>query len=210
MSVSSISSAIGLIKAEWNKVGKQDFSQILEALQSGNLPEAKKAYATMKQVQSDFQVGIQAAAKAGNSSSSESAALNSPESSNPVAASNSFNASLTSIYNMDGSLKTRQQWNADRASVVFSAAEKAQLDAAHINSLRPYISLFAYQTSVQNNMLMNDIDTAGMKITSLGSFGPSAITQHQADLFSQAKRQGENPTNPTDLLDMLGISRRWS
>lgn len=118
-------------------------------------------------------------------------------------------ASPVSIYNMDGSLKTRQQWNADLASVTYSAAQQAQLDAVYAKTLAPYISPYVYKTSVQNGMSMNDVDTAGKPITGSKSFGPSAITQHQADLFAQAKLQGGNPTNPSDLLDMLGIARSW-
>lgn len=119
-------------------------------------------------------------------------------------------ADLMSINNTDGSLKTRQQWNADLASVTYSVAEQAQLDAVEANSLASYISPFAYQTSVQGDQLMNNIDTSGKKITANStSFGPTTLTSQQVALFSQAKQQGGNPTNPTDLLDMIGVARSW-
>lgn len=211
MSVYSITAGIGLAQADLNKTIKpleQDFSQIMGALQSGDVSGAEQVYVAMQQLLPGTQASTQATANSVKRALSENAATHatSAGSSNTVTASGSTSASLMSIYNTDGSLKTRQKWNADRALVIPSATEQAQLDAAHAIFLRPYISQYAYLTSVQDGMLMNDVDTAGKPITGPKSVGPSTITQHQADLYAQAKQQGANPASPTDLLDMLGIA----
>ena len=120
-------------------------------------------------------------------------------------------SSLMSIYNTDGSLKTAQQWNVDRASITYSAAEQAQLDAVEARTLAPYISTFAYQNSVQGTLLMNDVDTSGASIpVNARGFSPDTLTAPQASLYAQAKQLGRNPTDPSSLLEMLGIARNWT
>lgn len=78
MSVSSISSGEGLNQVDWRstaKQGKQDFSQLLGALQSGDLSGAQQAFASMQQLlAAGFQTSTLASANSGTSASSGSTA----------------------------------------------------------------------------------------------------------------------------------------
>jgi len=79
MSVSSISSSTGINRADWRstvKQGKQDFSQLLGSLQSGDVNGAQQAYAAMQQLLPGFQSSAQADAASGSSASSGNAAAN--------------------------------------------------------------------------------------------------------------------------------------
>jgi len=79
MSVSSISSSTAINRADWRstvKQGKQDFSQLLGALQSGDVSGAQQAYAAMQQLLPGFQSSTQAAAASGSSAASGSTPAN--------------------------------------------------------------------------------------------------------------------------------------
>lgn len=77
MSVSGISSGVGLNQPDWRstvKQGKQDFSQLLSALQSGDMSGAQQAYSAMQQLLPGFQAAAQAGAASSGSAAAGSAA----------------------------------------------------------------------------------------------------------------------------------------
>lgn len=69
MSVSSISSGTSLNPTDWRstvKQGKQDFKQLLGALQSGDVSGAQQAYSAMQQLLPGLQTALQTGADTGN------------------------------------------------------------------------------------------------------------------------------------------------
>lgn len=81
MSVSSITSssaAVGLKQTDWRstvKQGRQDFSQLLGALQSGDVSGAQQAYAAMQQLLPGFQEATQASSGTANTVGTDFSAL---------------------------------------------------------------------------------------------------------------------------------------
>lgn len=75
MSVSSISSGTSLNPTDWRstvKQGKQDFRQLLGALQSGDVSGAQQAYSAMQQLLPGLQTALQTSADTGNITSAAS------------------------------------------------------------------------------------------------------------------------------------------
>ena len=90
-----------------------------------------------------------------------------------------------------------------------TAEQQAQQDAAFANALKSYLSPHAYLSTVTEGELQNNIDTSGREIPAGGGFGPTQLTQQQVDLYAKAKIDGHNPSDPTELLAMLGIAKTY-
>lgn len=185
MSVSSVSpstsAAIGLKPTDWRstiKQGAQDFSQLMGALQSGDITGAQQAYSAMQQLLPGFQAS-------GDSISSGSAANN--------LIGTDFSALGTALNS--GSLTGAQDAvsKLQQDALAYRKAEDVYKTMQQPGSVQPSISSNPVTTNSSTNPLSTDLAALGQALQSgTLSSAQGAFAQLQQDLQStQSTQQGQ-------------------
>ncbi len=203
MSVSSISSSattsIGLSQTDWRstvKQGKQDFSQLLSALQSGDVSGAQQAYAAMQQLLPGFQASANSTdASAASSTTSTAAASTTSGNISAGTVGTDFSALGTALNS--GSLSGAQEAVAklQKDALAFRQEHHKFGNLEHAKNV--YNSMQA-STSTNSSNATSSASSLNADLTALGqalqsgsmSSAQDAFAKLQQDLQSTQQSQG--------------------
>lgn len=182
MSVSSIASStgVGLNQTNWRstvKQGKQDFNQLLGALQSGDVQGAQQAYAAMQQLLPGIQAATQASAgAAGNAVTTDFSALGT------ALSSGSLSGAQDAVTKLQQDVQTYRQGNnkfgsLEHAEDIYKSMQQSTTSGASANGSGA--SLNADMTALGQALQSGNISSA-----------QDAYAKLQQDLQSTQQGQG--------------------